>query len=281
MLLGYNTNGFAFHRLDDAVEILAELGYRCVGLTLDVHHLDPFRTSTAEIARFAARLDKLGLGCVIETGSRYLLDPRRKHRPTLIDSDPAPRVRFLRRAAEIARDLGARCVSYWSGAVPAADQPQAETLFQRLAEQVAEFEAFCEPLGVKAALEPEPGMLLQTMADFDRLAGLLGRRPGLTLDVGHVVCMGDGPPEDVVRTYADVLHNIHLDDMRKGEHRHLFFGEGEVNFSPLFETFRQLGFNGPACVELSDASRNAVETAQRAMSFLSNLMPPEHRDAQP
>jgi len=40
MRLGYNTNGFAHHRLSDAVEIIAELGYRSIGLTLDVHHLE-------------------------------------------------------------------------------------------------------------------------------------------------------------------------------------------------------------------------------------------------
>lgn len=33
MILGYNTNGFAHHRLADAVEVIAELSYGGVAVT--------------------------------------------------------------------------------------------------------------------------------------------------------------------------------------------------------------------------------------------------------
>src|SRR5262245_10882963 len=79
MLLGYNTNGFAHHRLDDTLEILAELGYQSVALTLDHHALNPFQPDLMmKLEQTRYLLDELKLACVIETGARFLLDPRRK-----------------------------------------------------------------------------------------------------------------------------------------------------------------------------------------------------------
>ena len=69
MRLGYNTNGLAHHRLIDAVELLAEEGYRSVALTLETGALDPY-DDPASLDRkvIAARktLDRLGLSRVIE-----------------------------------------------------------------------------------------------------------------------------------------------------------------------------------------------------------------------
>ena len=109
MILGYNTNGFAHHRLDDALHVIAELGYRAVALTPDANHLHPDHTSDAQLRATRALLEKLDLAVVIETGARYVLDPRRKQRPTLIDADAEGRARrldFLERCARIAAALG-------------------------------------------------------------------------------------------------------------------------------------------------------------------------------
>jgi len=271
MKLGYNTNGFAFHTLPDAIEIIAELGYECVALTLDVHHLNPFTCSSLEVNEVAKQLGRLELGCVIETGSRYLLDARRKHRPTLIDDDCDSRVHFLYRAAEIARDLGAPALSYWSGARPEGWTGDDAELYKRLAYHVGKFEELCSMHGIRAALEPEPGMLIESMADYDRLAELLGFRPGLTLDIGHLECVESKPEWEYLSSYQDVLYNLQLDDMLPGRHRHLFFGEGSVDFAHTFKVLRETGYAGPACVELSEASRNAVETAKRAKDFLDGV----------
>lgn len=272
MKLGYNTNGFAYHRLDDALRIIADMGYECVALTLDVHHLDPFRSSGPEVTAIAKLLDQLELGCVIETGARYILDPRRKHRPTLLDDDCDARVQFLYRAAEIAEDLGATALSYWSGAIPEGWNDDDAPLFDRLAHHVERIEALCHQHGVLGALEPEPGMLVNGMAEYDRLADLLGFRPGLTLDIGHLECVEPEPEETYITRYSDVLNNVHLDDMLANVHRHLFFGEGSVDFARVFDALATIGYKGPATVELSEASRVAIATAKRAKEFLDTRL---------
>ena len=105
---GYGTNGFANHRLSDAVAVLAELGYTGVALTLDHCHVDPYAPDVAAQVSAAARLlARHDLAVVIETGARYLLDPWRKHAPTLLHEDRKLRLEFLHRAVAVGADLGA------------------------------------------------------------------------------------------------------------------------------------------------------------------------------
>jgi len=119
MFLGYNTNGFPHHSLEDAVGVLTGLGYQGVGITLDYHALAPGSRRLAEqTAWLKAFLVEHGIRSVIETGARFLLDPLRKHEPTLISptaEERSRRVAFYRHAIDTAAELGADCVSIWSG----------------------------------------------------------------------------------------------------------------------------------------------------------------------
>src|SRR3954466_6633339 len=82
---GYVSNGLSGHRIEHALELLAENGYAGVALTLDHIPFDPLAPRLrARAARLRAELANLGLDCVVETGARFILDPRRKHFPTLV-----------------------------------------------------------------------------------------------------------------------------------------------------------------------------------------------------
>jgi L-ribulose-5-phosphate 3-epimerase len=275
MLLGYNTNGFAHHRLEDALTILARLGYRSVALTLDHHALNPYDPDTpGRLPAVRHLLGELGLRVVVETGARFLLDPWHKHQPTLLSAAPEGRARrldFLCRAVDVAHALGADAVSFWSGTADEA-APDA-VLMDRLVEGCRRLCDHAAGRGVRLAFEPEPGMFIDTMARFAELHDRV-RHPsfGLTLDVGHLHCLGEVPAGPHLRRWRERLWNVHIEDMRRGVHDHLMFGEGEVDFGEVLGALAEVGYAGGVHVELSRHSHDAVETARRALAFLQKAL---------
>ncbi|MFD0369122.1 sugar phosphate isomerase/epimerase family protein [Streptomyces sp. NPDC059071] len=275
--LGYGTNGLADLRLDDALGLLADLGYDGVGLTLDHMHLDPLAPDLpARTARLARRLDALGLTVTVETGARYVLDPRRKHGPSLLDPDPgarATRAGLLRTALRIAEELGAHAVHCFSGTPPAGTP--APVAWQRLAAVLAPLLDTAATARVPLAVEPEPGHLLATLDDFHHLRTLLGAPDpavlGLTLDLGHCHCLEPLPPADCLRAAAPWIHHVQIEDMRRGVHEHLPFGDGEIDFPPLLAALTELtaaGYPGLTVVELPRHSHAGPELARTSLSFL-------------
>ncbi len=274
MFLGYNTNGFAHHRLEDAVEIIAELGYRGVALTLDVHHLNPFMglELPKHVGFFGRFLDARKMTCVIETGARFLLDPWEKHQPTLLSADPEDRecrLTFLEECINVAAALRQHCefVSFWSGKPDEDTSPRAPML--RLADGCKRLADYAAERKVALAFEPEPGMFIDTMDKFAELHGRVNHPAfGLTVDVGHLVCNGELPVSRVLQEWKHVLWNVHIEDMRRGVHDHLMFGEGEVDFADVFAGLRAAGYQGGVYVELSRHSHDAVNTARKSKAFL-------------
>lgn len=254
MLLGYQTNSLQNHRLGDALVLLAEHGYRAVAITPDTCHLDPERTSEAELDAVARQLRDLGLQPVIETGARFLLDPRQKHEPTLMTRDPGLRQRrldFYGRVAAMGARLGAQVVSFWVGIDRQPGADSADWLLDGVQRTCARIRAE----GLTPALEPEPGMAVATFADWQRLVGKLGAAaPRLTLDLGHLYVEWEGDPVAVVAAAGPHLAQVHLEDMRRGEHEHRLPGTGDVDFHGLLTALQVAGYSGPVCFELSRSS---------------------------
>ncbi len=261
----YNTNGCAHHALEPAIEMIADAGYDGVSITLDIQHLNPFAVDHAnELRRVGALLASRKLGSVIETGAKFLLDPRRKHEPTLVSEEQegrARRLEFLTRAFEIAADLGTESVTFWAG-VPATHLDPAVTR-DWLYAGVAEVLRRAEHLGVVPAFEPEPEMIVGTVTQFETLAREFPTLR-LALDLGHCLVSQDIEPEDAVVSQAHRLGNVHFEDMQRGVHKHLPFGEGDMDLPAVVGALRQVGFAGLVCVELSSDSHRAVQMIPEA-----------------
>ncbi|OYV78652.1 MAG: isomerase, partial [Planctomycetia bacterium 21-64-5] len=185
------------------------------------------------------------------------------------------RTDFLRRAIDAAHTLESDCISLWSGVVRdgAADGADEAAVWQRLLGGLHETLDYAEAREVVLGFEPEPGMFIDTMARFDDLSRRLDHdRLRLTLDIGHLHCLGELPITDYLGRYADRLVNVHIEDMRAGRHEHLMFGEGEIDFPPVMRYLSESGYAGGIHVELSRHSHLGPEAARQAFAFLSPLM---------
>ncbi len=269
---GYNTNGFAHHALEDALRIIADLGYEGVALALDVHHLNPFTTAQSEIRSLKRLLNRLRLDVVIETGARYLLDPLHKHEPSFVNaSGNRKRMEFTKRAIDIAQSLGAPVVTVHSGTLPPGESPDAAQ--KRL---VSGLKTVCEHAlaqGVTVGLEPEPDMFVQTVADYRRVRDEVAHPAlKLTLDVGHLVCAGHDTPGEIIAHLGGEIANAHIEDIKNREHHHLPPGEGDIDFGPILAAFRAIGYAGLINVELSRNSHNAPVVAREAIKYFRSII---------
>jgi sugar phosphate isomerase/epimerase len=276
MRLGYSTNSIGDVDPLEALPRLRDLGYSSLALTLDHHTIDPFASgrSTA-VARWRAALASAGMACVIETGARHLLDPVVKHEPTLVSSDPdarSRRVEFTRRAIDVAAELGAGCVSLWSGV--GRDAAPLDTMLNRL---VAGLEAIVDHAtraGVTIAFEPEPGMVIDTLARAAAVFERLGRPAALrlTVDIGHMECMGEWPYGVHLAAWHGLVANVHIDDMLACRHEHLPLGAGDVDLAAAIAALAAAGYDGALHVELPRQAHSWLETARRSAAVLGPLL---------
>jgi len=277
MLLGYHTNSLQNHRFDAALRLLSDHDYRAVAITPDTCHLDPEQTSDQDLDEVASRLRDLGLKPVMETGARFLLDASQKHEPTLMTRDRGlrdRRVAFYRQVAVMGRRLGAEVVSFWAGIdrAPGADSEG------WLLEGVG---LACEAIrgeGLRPSFEPEPGMAVETVADYERVRAALGSAaPDLTLDIGHLYAVWEGDPAAIIARSAPFMAQVHLEDHRRGVHEHLLPGDGEVDFESVLKSLSESDYDGPVCFELSRQSHCAPTAVAACRDLWGRFVAPARR----
>ncbi|ABQ26700.1 sugar phosphate isomerase/epimerase family protein [Geotalea uraniireducens] len=266
---GYNTNGFAHHSIEDAIEILAELGYDGIAITVDHNHCNILKTTDEEIASLSRILEQRGLKVVVETGARYFLDRWRKHEPGFVSNEGREeRITFTKKAIDLGKTLQAEAITICSGRL--SPQVDAELAWPILVQGLADVAEYADKQGMNIALEPEPGMYIDDLTEYDRLCEepLLKDRLHLALDIGHVRCSETRSIEEAILTYRDRIKTIHIEDIKGDVHEHLFFGDGDIDFQPVMNALSQISFEGLINVELSRDSHRAVEMAIKSIGFL-------------
>ena len=90
--------------------------------------------------------------------------------------------------------------------------------------------------------------------------------------IGHAHLTEDDGAEATIRAWAEQIVNVHVEGMRKPAHDHLVPWEGDLDVRSALRVLRDVGYAGPATLELSRHSHDAARVARAAAEYLAPVV---------
>jgi len=227
----FSSNAFKKTDIFEAARQIADAGFAALEVMADVPHAYPANFQEADRDRLKQLLAELKLE-VSNVNAFTLFACGDTYHPTWIEADEAQRkirIEHTIGAVELAAELSARTVSIQPGGPTIGTGLSFEQAAKLFAEGLEKVLHTARRLGVTIAIEPEPGLLIQDVAEYVRFKReFFADEPHIAMncDLGHLYCVGDDP-EQVVRQQREQIAHIHLEDIAANRvHQHLPLGKG-------------------------------------------------------
>ena len=273
MIIGYSTNAFVKFSLREAVEKIAQLGFRGVEIMCDRPHLYPPDYGEEKLARLrslinqrALKVTNLNSFTLFAVGDTYLpswIEPQEERREI--------RIRHTLQCLEVADFLNCKNISVPPGGPLAnAARKEAMSLFHQGLARVA---PLAEELGVKILVEPEPELLLENTGEFKEfIKSAESAAIGINFDIGHFFCAGEDPSAAFEELFEWIGH-VHLEDIAATRvHHHLILGHGAIQLAEVFKTMIRLGYQGDVSLELYPYVDTPEEAGGESLNYLRSLL---------
>jgi sugar phosphate isomerase/epimerase len=280
--LAFSTNAFKKNSLAEAVDAIADIGYRGVELMADQPHMTPIEMTTIDVTAIQDQLAARDLKVSNVNAFTGFFDGDTYH-PTWIEDQPdrrTLRVNHTLSCVRLAATVGAKTISLQPGGPligTTLSRLQAE---ERFAEGLERVLPTARELNVTLAIEPEPGLLIETAAEYEvfkRTYFANERLVKMNCDVGHLFCVGDDPAA-VIRRLPDHVAHVHLEDIGGNRvHQHLTPGKGVIDFDGIFAALREAGYDGWVTVELYPYETTAAGVARLAWEHLRHKVEAANR----
>lgn len=135
--------------------------------------------------------------------------------------------------------------------VPAVVNPQTSyrDAWPRSQAQIRKLIPLAEELKVIIALEEVSNKFLLSPLEFAKYVDEFNS-PWIRayFDVGNIVSYAY--PEDWIRTLGKRIVRVHLKDYKREDHKWMNLGEGSIDWAAVRQAFLDVGYTGPATVEL-------------------------------
>jgi sugar phosphate isomerase/epimerase len=276
--LAFSTNAYLNFSFAEAVRRIAALGYTGVEIMADVPHAWPawMLPEQKQALRDALTRNKLAISNINAFMMHAISDARQRYwHPSWIEPDPhyrQIRVDHTRRALTLAKELGAPNITTEPGGPvePGGSWKAALKLFVEMIKPVAEH---AEKEGVLLLVEPEPGLLIETVDQFlEFMQHIDSPAVGMNYDIGHAYCVKDDAAATIPRV-ARYIRHFHLEDIAATRvHQHLVPGDGAIDFASALKAIRNINYQGWITIELYPYIDNPDEAASRALRHITPLL---------
>ncbi len=272
--LAFSTNAFKKTSLESAVDAIADIGYRGVELMADVPHALPRDMSASRLRDLKKRLADANT-VVSNVNAFTLFACGDTYHPTWIEDDAAlrqQRIDHTRACLRLAAEVGAKTISLQPGGPLIGTSLSRDEAAKRYADGLNAVLDEAKSLDVIHAIEPEPGLFIQSADEYLAFKNEFFRDESLVkmnCDLGHLFCVGDDPAA-VIRAMPKQIAHMHLEDIGKNRvHQHLSPGKGVIDFHAIFAAIDDVHYDGWVTVELYPYEATAADVARDAWRHLT------------
>jgi protein FrlC len=274
--LAFSSNAFKKNTLAEAIDSIGDIGYAGVELMADLHHAWPPTFDASRRRDVKKQLADRGM-VVSNVNAFTCFVHGDTYHPTWITSDHRQlqtRIDHTNRSLEMAAEFGVKTLSIEPGGPMIGTGLSYDEGNRRFAESLSKCVGTAKAAGVTLAVEPEPGLLIQTAQeylDFKTRFFPTESIVKMNCDAGHLFCVGDDPA-GVIRTMSDHVVHVHLEDIGKNRvHQHLTPGKGVMDFARIFKALDDVNFSGWTTVELYPYETTAAGVARAAWEHLKTV----------
>jgi sugar phosphate isomerase/epimerase len=275
--LAFSTNAFKKNTLPEAIDAIADVGYSAVELMADVPHAYPSTFDANQRARTKSQLSSRQLTVSNVNAFTHFAQGGDTYHPTWIEEDPAKRetrIAHTLACVDLAAEFGARTVSLQPGGPMIGMDITRAKAGERFAQGLERVLPRARKLGVTLAVEPEPGLFLESSAEFLAFKHEFFRdepQVKMNCDIGHLFCVGEDPAA-VIRAMPREVAHVHLEDIGANRvHQHLTPGKGVIDFRSVFDALNKTGYDGEVTVELYPYETTAAGVAKAAWQHLQRM----------
>lgn len=275
--LAFSTNAFKKNTVEEAIDAIAAIGYRGVELMADVPHLYPPSFDSNRRMEIKKLIADRGLA-VSNINAFTLFALGDTYHPTWIENDERQRelrIEHTMHCIELANQMQCATVSLQPGGPLIGTGLDRAAAAQRFADGLARLLPLARRHGVMLAIEPEPGLLIQSAAEYlEFKQAQFAGEPSIRMncDIGHLFCVGEDPATVIRQMPAEVVH-VHLEDIGENRvHQHLTPGKGAIDFASVFAALDAIEYAGWVTVELYPYETTAAGVARAAWEHLTPML---------